>query len=342
MPTLPDANRSKASWRLVLPGLFWVSFLSAQALEEGQRLDVLRAVDGPLAVLLPVTAVVEQPDRELALGLLGAEREPVADVALAEGLDLLGVRLELGPGLRGRGDAGLLEEGLVVEHRPGRAEVGHAVHLAVVGARLHEGVEQVGLDRVGEHVVRAVEQVVLGVARVGVEVEDVRRVVVLDHRRALLVDVVPADDLHLEGVARLGLVGRGELVPERLRVVLRVLGRDELDRGRLGARSAVVGRPGSGAASAGRQPEGDDRAARDQARGRQVSSGAHVLPHVLRWTTSRCTDRFVPVVARFAQVWRGSTHRLAPPSRAVKTWSAAFPSIWLRNPVKAAGNAACS
>ena len=34
MPTLPDANRSKASWRLVLPGLFWVSFLSARPLRK--------------------------------------------------------------------------------------------------------------------------------------------------------------------------------------------------------------------------------------------------------------------------------------------------------------------
>jgi len=34
MPTLPEANRSNASWRLVLPGLFCVSFLSESDLRK--------------------------------------------------------------------------------------------------------------------------------------------------------------------------------------------------------------------------------------------------------------------------------------------------------------------
>src|SRR5262249_61146064 len=83
--------------------------------EERERLDVLVAVDRPLIAGLPVAAVVPHPDLPLGLGLLGAERQRIADHAIAQGLDLLGGLQELVPCLRGRCEAGLREKGLVVE-----------------------------------------------------------------------------------------------------------------------------------------------------------------------------------------------------------------------------------
>src|SRR6185437_8252275 len=76
---------------------------SDQTLEESEGLDVSRAVEGVLAVGLVTAAVTEHPQERLGLGLLGAQRKAEAD--LAHLLDLRGVGLDLGPGLRGGRDA---------------------------------------------------------------------------------------------------------------------------------------------------------------------------------------------------------------------------------------------
>ena len=64
---------------------------------------------------------------------------------------------------------------------------------------------------------------------------------------------VPADDLHLEGVAGLRLVLLGELLPERRGVVLGVLRGDELDGGDLLGAVPAAGAAGCRAAAACRR-----------------------------------------------------------------------------------------
>jgi hypothetical protein len=184
-------------------------------------------VDGPLVALLPVAAVAPHPHGELRLRLLGAQRQAVAGVALALGLPR-GL-LQLLPALRRVLHADLGERLLVVAERPDAGderdpELG-PVELAVAGERLQE----VRLDLRVEHVLRRVQQALVGVGDPVVDVEDVRQLPGLDHRVDLLVDVVPVDHLQLDVDAGVLLLEPADqVVPEALGL-LAVGGGDHLD-----------------------------------------------------------------------------------------------------------------
>src|SRR6266516_6186599 len=133
-------------------------------LHEVQGGDVLRAV----YVVLPAgaqvaAAVAEEPQQQLGLRLLAAERHAVADVAL--GLDLGRVGLKFGPGLRRGGDAGRREDLLVVVHGPGAGRERDPVVDALVLAVLEELGDQVAGPARGQHVGHRVDEAGLGIRR---------------------------------------------------------------------------------------------------------------------------------------------------------------------------------
>src|SRR5437867_1635352 len=212
--------------------------------EKLQRLEVLVAVDRPLIAGLPVTAVVPHPDGPLGLGLLGTQRKGVADGVRAERPDSPGRRDELVPRPGWRGDPGAREEIPVVEEGACAREDREPVELALVLTAPDERGQEVFTRPGREDLVRRVEQSVLRVAGEGVQVQHVGRLVVLDHRGDLLVDRVPVDDLQVHLDAGLLRVRLGEGLPEGTRVVLAVVGDDDLDRregAALGAASLVAG-----------------------------------------------------------------------------------------------------
>ncbi len=183
-------------------GLPWVHLghlvLVGEVREELQRLEVLVAVDHPPIAGLPVAAVVPHPDRPLGLGLLGAQGQRVADRPLAESLDSLGGPDELVPGFRGRPDAGPGEQILVVEEGPRAREDREAIELALVLAAPGERRQEIVLGFERHDLVGRMKQPVLRVAGKGVQIQHVRRLVVLDHRGDLLVDRVPINDLQVD------------------------------------------------------------------------------------------------------------------------------------------------
>lgn len=166
-------------------------------LEPGEGVDVLRGVDAVRADGVGVaTAAAQQPLHRLGLRLLRAERQRVR-VRHALVLERRGVGGQLLPGLR-RGEAGLPEEGLVVEEqaRGGgeRHPVLHALHLARGGQLGGE----VGLGGDGEQVVGRVEQALVGVVGVRADLRHVGRLAGVDQLLDLAVDVVPGVDADLD------------------------------------------------------------------------------------------------------------------------------------------------
>ena len=148
---------------------------------------------------------------------------------------------ELVPRPRRPGHAGLGEQVAVVEERAG-ARRGSGSRRACPGTRRRARRRSRKSSRVfgRQDLVGRVEQAVLGVAREGVQVEHVGRLVVLDHRADLLVDRVPVDDLQIDLDAGLLRVLLGQALPERARVVLAVLRDHHLD-------GLAAARPAAGA-----------------------------------------------------------------------------------------------
>lgn len=110
--------------------------------------------------------------------------------------------------------AGRLEEGLVVEQRPGGGDEGQAVLGPLVLSGVDERGEEVGLDGYGEDLLGGVELTGGRVVGVGADLRDVGGLVGLDHLGDLAVDVVPGLDLHLDLDAGVpGLEGGDEVGP---------------------------------------------------------------------------------------------------------------------------------
>jgi hypothetical protein len=266
------------SVRLVVAGFGWV--------------DVLRTVDGPLArVVHPVAAVAVDPHLELGLSLLRAQRQPVADHAVAQPLELLGGVAELAPGRRRLADARLLEQRLVVEEQAGARDEGEAVLGSVDRRVVRERGEEVRHRLLGDHLRGLVQEVVRRVLGELVDVEQVGLLASGDERRDLLVDVVPVDDLQVDLVTGIRLLElRDQVLPVGLDV-LGVLRRDEGDGAALAlARRfgpALARRFGPALAGAGRARRGvavraaaraqHERGDRGRGRDRQVSP-IHVQP----------------------------------------------------------------
>ena len=209
--------------------------------QEPERLHVLVAVDGPRVARFPVAAVVPHPDRPLGLRFLGTERQRVADDAAAERLDLARGVDELVPGLGRPGEAGAGEEVLVVEERARARQNREPVELALILAPAREGLDEVVPRLRRQHVVGRVEELVLGVAGEGVQVQHVRRLARLDHRADLLVDRVPVDDPEVDLHAALLRILLRQALPEGLRMVLTVFRDHHGDR--LAAAAGPLGPP---------------------------------------------------------------------------------------------------
>ena len=178
----------------------------------------------PALVKVDVAVVVEEG---VVAGHGGAEHHPAVEAARAAAQavavlagqrgDLLGGGAELVQRLRRLGDAGLLEQLLVVEHRPQIEAVGqHVGGVVDVAAELERAVVQVrrcaptSRDRA-----RGLEQPVVGIERqpgVG-HLDHVGRLAGRDHGGELLERLAPGqrDDLDL-GAG----IGRLELADDRL------------------------------------------------------------------------------------------------------------------------------
>ena len=189
-------------------------------LHERHRLVGLRGVDGELVAVAPAAAGAEGPDGGLGLRLLVAERHAVAADAATEVADRLARCEQVVPGRGDLGDAGLLEQVGVDEHRAGRRDQRQAVLGAVDRGVLLEGVLDVVQGLGGDDLVGRVEQVVGREAGERVDVEDVGRLVGLHLGADHVVDVVPRLDLEVDlDVGVLGLEVVDDAFPEGLGAV---------------------------------------------------------------------------------------------------------------------------
>jgi len=264
MPVLPAAKSFHRSVRALVAGSASVRpGLTRLSVSHWKVADVLRELIAPLARgVLVAAAVAQEPQVGLGLRLLRTQRQ--AEAGLAERLDLGGVGGHVGPGLRGRGDAGLLEQRGVVEQRAGRrgerdAVLGLGAVLALGLAELGHVRDQVAHGLRGDDVRGLVQQALRRDVGVAAALEQVRGVVVLHRRGQLGGQVVPGRHLQVDlDVRVLGLEVVDDLLPVQLGVVLvgaAVVRGEQRDGHRLGG-----GRAGRGGAAEDLLEEHADRA----------------------------------------------------------------------------------
>ena len=166
---------------------------------ELDRLDVLRGVDRPVALVVNEAAAVAPSvvsERRLAF-VRGHVDAPRIHVAAVEVNQRLADVFQLRPSRR-HFDAGRFEQIHVVIQRAGGSQIRNGPH-GIVNHRLRdEGREEVVKQLFRAIILDRQEQTLVGVIREGVQIEDVRRIVVADARGNHGVYVVPRDDLQIQ------------------------------------------------------------------------------------------------------------------------------------------------